>query len=163
MQSDDSVRIPLRARDGSIRAYLLIDAADADFVNQWTWSLGNDGYARRSEWVGRQKRSILLHRELLGLKHRDGLEGNHIDRDRLNCRRRNLRIASKPGNRQNRPSYRNATSQFRGVHWSKAAGKWTAQIKADGRRMHLGVFASEADAAEAARSARARLMPYAVD
>lgn len=37
MHDQDTVRIPLRARDGSIRAYALVDAADAEWLSQWTW------------------------------------------------------------------------------------------------------------------------------
>jgi hypothetical protein len=31
--------IPLRARDGSVKAWALIDAADAAWLNQWRWSM----------------------------------------------------------------------------------------------------------------------------
>ena len=38
---------------------------------------------------------------------------------------------------------------FRGVIWNKTAGKWVARATLDGRRVHLGVFTIEEDAARA--------------
>lgn len=67
--------IPLSARDGSIRAYAIVDATDAHWINQWRWHL-DKGYARRNEWRDGKCIAILLHRELLGLRSGDGLEDN---------------------------------------------------------------------------------------
>lgn len=153
---DGSVRIPLRARDGSVRAYAIVDAADAEFANQWRWCL-NDGYA-----VCRTH-SARLHRVLLGLTHGDGLEGDHINRDRLDNRRANLRVLTKAGNCQNKSSYTGAASPFRGVHWHKTSGKWLANVRANGKVHHLGLFATQEEAAEVAREGRRRLLPHAID
>ena len=43
------VLIPLRARDGGVRAFAIVDAADADFVDQWRWRLNANGYASFQE------------------------------------------------------------------------------------------------------------------
>lgn len=40
---------------------------------------------------------------------------------------------------------------------------WNASLTVRGRYHHVGQFATEHEAAEAVRAARARLMPYAVD
>lgn len=161
---DTTARIPLRARDGSIRAYALVDAADAEWANQWRWSLGK-GYALRIGCAGGSRQTILLHRELLGLSPGDGLEGDHINRDRLDCRRANLRVVPKKGqpNHQNVSSHRGATSRHRGVSWDKRNGKWFVKVWAGGKHHYLGLFADEEEAAQVARDARLRLMPYAVD
>ena len=162
IQDDGSIGIPLCARDGSIRAYAIIDAADATWISQWRWSL-NEGYARRNVWIQQRVRHIYLHRELLGLKRGNRLKGDHIDRDKLNCRRSNLRIVPHVGNMQNVPSHAGSSSSFRGVHWDKAHQKWQAQINTNGKSTYIGLFENEADAAEAARDARQRLMSFAVD
>jgi hypothetical protein len=140
----------------------VIDAADADWASQWKWSL-QDGYAVRGAHIAGHFRTFRLHRELLGLVHGDGVEGDHRDRDKMNCRRANLRPATKPLNAQNVPSYRGATSAYRGVYWSKGHGKWGAHVRIKGKGHHLGFFDSEQTAAEAAREGRARLLPFAVD
>ena len=71
---------------------------------------------------------------------------DHIDIDRTNNRFDNLRLASSQQNLQNRGKQKNNTSGLKGVSWSKAAKKWWAQIVADGRHKHLGLFGCPAAA-----------------
>jgi hypothetical protein len=161
---EDTVRIPLRARDGSIRTHVLIDAADAGWANQWTWRLDSKGYAKRGQRVDGVYLNIYLHRELLGLPRIADTRGvDHIDRNTLNCRRTNLRILTQAGNMQNQGSRRGATSNERGVCWDRRYGKWVAVLQVGGRQTWLGRFVDERDAIEAVRAARRALMPYAVD
>lgn len=161
----NAVPIPLRGRDGTVRAYAIVDAADAAWVNQWRWSLLNrGGYARRRITQDGRQKTVLLHRELLGLpRDNDGRRGDHIDRDTLNNRRSNLRILPSGGNQQNVPSHAGSSSSHRGVTWDKSRGKWMARLTAEGRHINLGRFTNEVAAAKAVRAARARLMPFAVD
>jgi hypothetical protein len=93
------------------------------------------------------------------------MEVDHIDRDRLNYRRTNLRVFRKTqgANPQNKPSYHGSSSAYRGVSWHKGTQKWMAYVKTQGRVTYLGVFTSEQEAAEAARAGRQRLLPFAVD
>jgi AP2 domain len=167
MQWDDTVpegavRIPLRARDGSVRAYTIVDAADADWVNQWQWGL-ETGYAGRGETRDGRKQTFRLHRELLGLVRGDGVEGDHRNLNKLDNRRKNLRVVSKHQNRQNKPSNRGSSSQYRGVTWNKTLKKWQAYVSPGGKYRHLGLFHSEEDAAQAARKGRAQYLPYSED
>lgn len=156
--------VPLHARDGSVRAYAIVDAADADWVNQWRWFMKNEGYARRSApRNGGNQHAIYLHRELLGLVRGDGLQGDHMDRNRLNCKRSNLRIAMHGQNQQNCSSKDGATSIYRGVYWDKDKRKWRAQVSIKNRTENIGRFSDELDAAKAALDARRRLMPYATN
>jgi hypothetical protein len=161
---DGAVLIPLRRRDGSVRAYAVVDAADADWVNQWRWSLNYNGYAVRTDRSEGRQRTIRLQRALLGLSEHDTHEADHIDRDRLNNRRRNLRaLPAVSANRQNQSSHKGSTSQYRGVSWNARLGKWAAHVRIEGRSTYLGAFEREIDAAEAARKARHEHMPHAVD
>ena len=163
MHDQSTVRIPLRAKDGSVRAYALIDAADAPFVNQWRWYL-TAGYASRAEGTKRMKRTISLHREILGLVPGDGFDGDHINRNRLDNRRLNLRRVTRAQGHQNLPAHSTrGTSSYRGVGWHQRLGKWRARVTINGKDHHIGWFTTEAEAAEAARNGRARLMPFAVD
>lgn len=161
---DGAVLIPLRARDGAVRAYAIVDAEDADFVNQWRWSLGSNGYVHRGTCrAGGVQRTYRLHREIMGLVPGDGLEVDHINRNRLDNRRSNLRVATRMMNAQNTSGQRKSTSPHRGVHWAKHIGKWVANIKIDGRVRNLGCFEDELEAARVARQARLAAFPYAVD
>lgn len=156
---DGTVRIVLRNRAGAIRAYALVDAADAEFVGQWSWYLGNRGYAVRAEGT----RLVLLHRQLLGLTPGDGYEGDHINRDRLDDRRSNLRVLDHQTNPQNQSRKHGSSSRFRGVSWDKEQRKWSANITVQGKRKRLGRFRDELDAARVARAARLEAFPHTVE
>lgn len=149
-----ALRIPLRARDGRVRAYTLIDAADAAYAAR-RWCLNSAGYAMRD------KRGILLHRELLGLSRGDGLQVDHINRDRLDNRRSNLRVVTPGQQAQNKPSEHGASSPHRGVSLHKASGKWRAYGTVAGRTTHIGLFAAEQDAAAAVSAWRTAHMTHA--
>ncbi len=160
----EAVQIPLRARDGSVRAYVLVDADDAAWANRWQWHLDSYGYAmRNSEPVGGKRHVIYLHRELLGLTRGDGVTGDHVNRIKLDCRRSNLRRLTKAQNGQNVPGLRAASSAYRGVSWRKEQRRWAAYVTFGGKKRHLGFFTDELQAADAARQARLRHLPYSVE
>lgn len=152
------VEIPLRARDGSIRATALVDDEDVALAER-RWFLHSAGYAAANVTRGGRKSMLLLHRAVLGMKPGDG-GVDHIDGDRLNCRRVNLRKASQAQNMQNVASYRGSTSRYRGVSWHTRAGKWTATVMLNRKNHYLGLFVDEAAAARAARAFRAKHMPF---
>lgn len=159
-----AVRIPLRRRDGSVRAYAIVDAADAEFVNQWRWSLQDvDGYVRRGTFLGGVRKNHYLHRELMGCSEGDEVTVDHINRDKLDNRRSNLRAITQAGNSQNRIGWSGASSKHRGVFRQRKSGRWMAQIKVNRRSIYLGSFATEEEAAAAARAARQVNHPYATD
>lgn len=162
---DSTVRIPLRARDGSVRAYALVDAADADFVNQWKWIYASNYAVRNENIEGRGWRQVFMHREILGLSRLplyQGLVGDHVNRNKLDNRRGNLRAVRKSEDQQNIPN-RRGISKVRGVTWHKRECKWYARISVEGTRHHVGSFRTEAEAIDAIRAGRARLMPFSTD
>jgi hypothetical protein len=164
LAGDGSALIPLRARDGSTRAHAIVDATDAEWISRWAWRLSSDGYAFRQEGPRGSHRAIFLHRELMALPRRfDGREVDHRNRNKLDCRRENMRVLSKGLNPQNVDSRRNSSSSYRGVSWDRANGKWRASIRVNRKEINLGRFTSETEAAEAARAARQRLLPYSID
>lgn len=74
---------------------------------------------------------------------------NHINHDKLDARLENLEIISSERNSQMQEKKSTHSSQFRGVSWHKARNKWQTQIKINGKRIHLGRFDSEEEAAQA--------------
>ena len=156
-----TARIVLRSRDGNIQGYAIVDATDALLVGQWAWHMNDSGYAARFCPIA--KRSLRMHRILLGLNIGDESQGDHINRNRLDNRRCNLRIVTRGGNAQNVPSRHGSTSSHRGVYWDKSRHKWQACVRIDGKKVTLGRFSDEAQAARIARDARLCLYPNAVD
>jgi hypothetical protein len=79
----------------------------------------------------------------------DGLSVDHIDTDKLNNRIENLRLVTQRQQQQNTGARQDNTSGFRGVFWNKREEKWRAQIKNNGKSVHLGCFDSKEDATAA--------------
>ncbi len=154
--------IPLYAREGTVRAYTLVDSDDAAFLNQWRWFLVPDGYATRTEMIEGCPTSIRMHRVLLGLDLGDKRIGDHINRVRIDNRRSNLRVVDKVANNQNRGATWGSASGYRGVHLHKP-GIWRAKVRHNGKDVHLGLFTSVEEAAEAVSIGRQRLMTGAID
>lgn len=142
-------RIPLRARDGSTRAYAWLDGPDYEVHSQHRWCLNRGGYAVRRKG----KQVVYLHREILGLEQGTSGHVDHINGDKLDNRRSNLRHDSVSRNQINRRQQSNNKSGHRGVYWSKDRDLWVAQIKPKGQpTKFLGHF-HELDKAVEARKA----------
>lgn len=155
-------RIPLR-RHGKIAAYAIVDAVDVADLVQFRWSLSSTGYAVRPRKINGRWTNEAMHRRILGLAQGDPLEGDHVNRNRIDNRRANLRIATRHQQAQNLPSAGRGYSRFRGVKLFTPNGRWIAHAKVNGRTHYGGYFATEEEAAAAASALRARLMPYSED
>lgn len=131
--------IPLANNKGEA----IIDVADADLVTQYKWHAAK-GYAIAAGRVDGRRKTISMHRIILAAP--DGQEVDHINGDRLDNRRANLRLVSRADNMKNKRAY-GGSSVFKGVNWRERAGKWIAQIQVDGKCSHIGQFDSELDAA----------------
>jgi hypothetical protein len=159
-----TVKIPLRNIKKKTVAWALIDDADADLVRSvGRWYRGNRGYVIHDGRKRGAQGQLLLHRFLLGLEYGDPRKGDHINRNRLDNRRENLRIASDVVNGQNVSSHVDGTSRFRGVHWDKVNKKWRASAHHDGRTHQLGRFPTEEEAARVVSAYRLTFMPGAIE
>lgn len=149
-----------RPRGGGERRVALIDDGDAALAGMARWWRANrKGYVIGTMGSGAV---VYLHRLVLGLEPGDGLLGDHMNGDKLDNRRGNLRVVTTLGNNENTSSRAGSTSRFRGVSWDARAGRWRAQVKFDGQQRFLGVFDAELDAALAAHAARCEHMPFAL-
>ncbi len=125
----------------------LVDDEDYDWLTQWKWRVWKqhstgDYYACRTERSAVDSvfspRVVMMHRMILGLQFGDKLHGDHKNHDTLDNRRENLRIATSSQNQGNSRKHKPKSSTFKGVHWSKKYGKWTATISIDGKQTFLG-------------------------
>lgn len=123
----------------------LVDSVDFDRVSQHKWFAVNGGYAQ-SNSAGLPRRTW-LHRFILGLG-REKIEVDHVNGDRLDCRKSNLRLATSQENKRNsRKTKRETSSRFKGVTWNRR--RWQAQIYVNYKSRYLGRFLTEEDAARA--------------
>jgi hypothetical protein len=128
-----------------------VDDEDFEKVSQFKWYASlNDGhyYAMRKPWVNGKPETLLMHRFIMGLKHGNPLQVDHIDNmQTLDNRRSNLRVTLKQ-NQQNRGMQKNNTTGFKGVVWHKNRHAWQAQIRINGKRLYLGLFPTAEEAAQ---------------
>jgi hypothetical protein len=159
-------RIPLRRKDGSVRAYALVDPDVFARLGHLRWCLSSKGYVHRHAPKGQYPRKIWLHREVLclGPRKSDPREGDHRYGDKLDNRRENLRIVTTAENAQNRVRQdpRNR-SGYRGVSWHTRRQRWVAQVRVGGRVRQLGVFTDPEEAGRAAATFRAESMPFSAE
>jgi len=114
--------------------------ADYEWLNRYHWRLTN-GYPCRRE----KGREVLMHRQIM--QPPAGKVVDHIDGNKLNACRSNLRICTRNENRFNQRKRRKGSSRFKGVTFDKAMGKWKAYYRFKGRPHHLGYFDDEVEAA----------------
>lgn len=125
----------------------LIDEDDYDKVSQYVWhahkSTDNAFYARCTK----DRVYLYMHRLIMDAK--DGYSVDHINGNRLDNRKSNLRICSHAQNLANRPKQANNKSGFKGVIFDKSRNKWRSEIRVDGKSYYLGRFDDKIDAAVA--------------
>jgi len=78
---------------------------------------------------------------------------DHEDRNGLNNKINNLRLATRSDNCKNRSIAENNTSGVTGVTWNKKRRKWATQIKMNGKQKYLGYFVNKEDAIQARKEA----------
>lgn len=129
--------------------HAIVDAADYEMMAAHRWfaqCMRSGFYAGRNSTAVNGKRSmILMHRAIMAAP--SGMMVDHINHNPLDNRRANLRLCTNAENTRNSTARKGATSQYIGVHWSKARGKWVAEIRVDGRKKYLGCHTCEIDAA----------------
>jgi hypothetical protein len=122
--------------------YAYVDAADYDWLSQWTWHLAS-GYAIRHEG----KKRIYMHREIV--QAAKGIFVDHMNHNKLDDTRTNLRPCTLGENARNRVKNAGATSRFKGVHYCTSKGRWRAQLWFMHKGVWLGTFTDEIKAARA--------------
>ena len=134
-----------------------VDEDDLDAVSRYCWYIGDVGYptTNTGKWP-HQRTAVRLHQFLLGPAG-PGLEWDHINRDKLDNRRANLRAVSRRGNTRNTGPRSDNTSGVRGVTWNRPTKRWRAQIGAATGYRHLGMFDSKQDAIAARQAAERTL------
>lgn len=132
----------------------LVDDADYDELSKYKWHAQKE-YRSGTFYAARYIRlsagkytQISMHRQILGLEYKDGLQIDHINRNPLDNRRRFLRVCTQSKNMMNRRG-KQGSSQYKGVYFDKYHKKWRAEIRLAGVGSFLGYFDFEEDAAEA--------------
>jgi len=124
-------------------SFALVDNEDFEYLSQWHWFLSGKGYAER--YNGQKKSPIKMHSQIMNTPN--GLFCDHINGNRLDNRKSNLRLVTNQQNLCNRGKASNNTSGYKGVSFQ--CKKWYAKITSFGKQHHLGSFKEKIDAARA--------------
>lgn len=114
-------------------AYLLVDDSNKN-LEKYRWYLHSEGYARATI----EGKRIFAHRLIMNTPA--NLYTDHINRDKLDNRKANLRTCEPRFNNVNIPAHKRNKSGYKGVSWFKRDKVWTAQICVKGKRINLGRF-----------------------
>ena len=125
---------------------VMVDDEDYDYLKQFDWHVSKDKCVSSAMGSHKNKR-MLIHRLLM--KAPDDMEVDHIDGNRLNNQRSNLRLATSSQNKCNRGARKDNRSGFKGVSWHKKNKNWNVRIKADNKYLLIGIFQDKFEAAKA--------------
>lgn len=128
---------------------LIFDLSDLDLLTSYSWSVTPKGYARGWGWSDGAGVNVRMHRLICPAP---GLEVDHINGNKLDNRRCNLRAVTSAQNSWNAKLSKRNTSGHKGVSYCNVRGLWHAYLMVYGRRIHLG-FHKCIDQAIAARTA----------
>lgn len=134
--------------------YTIVDEEDLPVLHARKWHVTRKGYVATIETTAAEgQRTVFFHR--LVNRTPDGLRTDHINRNKLDNRKANLRDASPSQNAVNSQLRSDNTSGHRGVRFRR--GRWIAVITCKGKNHELGAFATKEDAVAAYARAAAAL------
>lgn len=126
----------------------IVDDEDYEELSKFKWyAVGHTGQEYAARYGGHDSpQHIRMHRVLI--RAPDGMQVDHINGNRLDNRKENLRLASQAQNSRNRGKFAIPTySRYKGVSYHKRDHVWQAEIKVDGKAIYLGSFTTEREAA----------------
>ena len=124
----------------------LVDDEDFEYLNSFKWYICNKGYVVRLDPY-ENRRQIRLHRVVVD--NPTGQSVDHINRDKLDNRKSNLRVVTDWQNRVNRIKYKNNQSGYKGVYFRSNRNHWCALMNFKGKEIYLGSFENPEKAAMA--------------
>jgi hypothetical protein len=138
---------------GKSGKFAIVDSEDFEWLSTWKWQYINSGYANRVTNVGGRISvggayvNIPMHRAIT--KCEKGLVVDHINGNKLDNRKENLRVCSHTQNLWNSSYSKRGVSGYRGVSWCNTNQKWLSLIICNGKRKQLGHFHCKHEAAKA--------------
>jgi hypothetical protein len=128
----------------------LVDDLDYPWLSQLRWCYSSDGYAvnyYRDEYGKYHRRSMqrMIMARMLEQFVPTDLQVDHINHNRIDNRRENLRLATRSQNQAYKKLQVNNSTGYKGVIWHN--GKWEVRIRYQGRKLYLGRYGDPIQAA----------------
>mgnify|MGYP001587102236 CR=1 FL=1 len=122
---------PIKLTQGK---YAIVDDEDFEWLNQWKWCVNHD-YAVRTVEKGKM---IWMHKIIN--KTPTGYLTDHINRNKLDNRKENLRTVTSSQNKINVGLRKDNTSGYAGISWHKKIKKFYVRIKINQKNIDLGYY-----------------------
>lgn len=127
--------------------FALVDDEDFQMLSEFKWQYGSWGYATRAVRIDGRIKHIRMHRLVMGTP--DDVDIDHINGDKLDNRRENLRVCNDSQNQANIGIRKNNTTGYKGVSYNKRRNNYMATIRVNGNKKYLGSYTNPKDAAVA--------------
>jgi hypothetical protein len=135
---------------------ILVSPEDEWRLSAYRWRVQSHGYIARSERPAPGRlRWVYLHREILAAPA--GMYVDHVNRDKADNRRENLRLCTHSQNMCNCRMHSHNKLGIKGVYQDKRRGTFYSEIRVNLARHFLGSFATAAEAKAAYDAAALRL------
>lgn len=131
----------------------IVDSDDYEYLSQWKWYYRHDGNGKG--YAARSRDKVRMHRIIN--KTPSGMLTDHINRNKLDNRKCNLRTCTSVQNKMNTGLRKDNTSGYKGVVFEKRRNRWVAQIGINGKNKQLGRYKTAKEAAIAYNSASASI------
>lgn len=118
----------------SHRDFTLIDIEDWEKVIKWKWQLDKAGYATRTRETKVGKKAIKMHRVIMNAP--DGMQVDHINGNRSDNRKINLRLVTHTQNQWNSKKKKRNKSGYKGVYQDERNGKWVVSVLVNGKKIY---------------------------
>jgi len=131
--------------------FALVDNDMFEELNQFKWCAAKDGntfYAVRNIYNNRKRKTIRMHRQILGLID-SKIQCDHKNHEGLDNQKSNLRSCTIAENQRNQRPRIGCSSKYKGVYFNKLCKKWMAYIKVENKSTTIGLFTNEIEAAKA--------------
>jgi hypothetical protein len=127
------------------------DLEDYNKIKNLCWCENDQGYIITKSL--NTKTAIRLHRYILNIHNQSNPIIDHINNNRNDNRKNNLRLATPQTNQINRGANINNKLGIKGIAKSKTIGKYIARIMVNGKNIHLGTFNTLENAIKARKEA----------
>ena len=138
---------------------VLLDQKDWDKVKDYKWHMSSDGYVRakikdpkgrtriKNGYVCAKHADVHMHRLIMGTP--SDLFTDHINGNKADNRKSNLRVCTNAENSRNSKPHTNSKSGYKGVSAQPLSRRnpWKANIRVEGKKKHIGCFVTTEEAA----------------
>jgi hypothetical protein len=133
-------KIPIYKKHG-VGGYALVDDEDYDDLMKFRWGMTTQGYAFRAVMINHKARRYRMHREVMNAPRFSwSCQVDHIDGNKLNNQKSNLRFCTASQNRCNIGKKKGYNTIYKGVRRARQRSGYTARITIKYKAIDLGTY-----------------------